>query len=60
MIMRVLEDEVRGGDKLIPFLVANDVFELDPEKLKSNVLKMFARLMKYDVLYILSYVLIKM
>ena len=56
MIMRVLEDEVRGGDKLIPFLVANDVFELDPEKLKSNVLKMFARLMKY----LLSYVLIKM
>ena len=35
MIIRVLEDEVRGGDKLIPFLVANDVFELDPEKLKS-------------------------
>ena len=56
MIMRVLEDEVRGGDKLIPFLVANDVFELDPEKLKSNVLKMLARLMKY----LLSYVLIKM
>ena len=51
MIMRVLEDEVRGGDKLIPFLVANDVFELDPEKLKSNVLKIFARLMKYDVKY---------
>ena len=39
MIMRVLEDEVRGGDKLITFLVANDVFELDPEKLKSNALK---------------------
>lgn len=47
MIMRVLEDEVSGGDKLIPFLVANDVFELVPEKLKSFVLKMFARLMKY-------------
>ena len=51
MIMRVLEDEVSGGDKLIPFLVANDVFELDPEKLKSNVLKMFSRLMKYLVMY---------
>ena len=49
--MRVSEDEVSGGDKLIPFLVANDVFELDPEKLKSNVLKIFARLMKYDVKY---------
>ena len=46
-IMRLLEEDVVVGDKLIPFLVANDVFELDPEKLKSNVLKMFARLMKY-------------
>ena len=49
MIMRVLEDEVSGGDKLIPFLVANDVFELDPEKLKSNALKMWSRVMKYVV-----------
>ena len=47
MIMRVLEDEVSGGDKLIPFLVANDVFELDPKRSKSNVLKMFSRPMKY-------------
>ena len=31
-IMRFLEDEVSAGDKLIPFLVANDVFELDPGK----------------------------
>ena len=31
-IMRFLEDEVIVGDKLIPFLVANDVFELDPER----------------------------
>ena len=38
MRMRDLEDEVSRGDTLIPFLVANDVFELDPEKLKSNVL----------------------
>ena len=30
-IMRFLEDEVSDGDKLIPFLVTNDVFELDPE-----------------------------
>ena len=42
MIMRVLEDEISGGDKLIPFLVANDVFELDPEMLESNVLKRFS------------------
>ena len=34
MRMRDLEDEVSRGDKLIPFLVANDVFELDPEKIK--------------------------
>ena len=56
--MRVSEDEVSGGDKLIPFLVANDVFELDPEKSKSNALNMFSRVVKYDVNKI-SYVLMK-
>ena len=36
-IMRFLEDDVIVGDKLIPFLVANDVFELVPEKAISKV-----------------------
>ena len=45
-IMRFLEDDVIVGDKLIPFFVANDVFELVPEKAISNVLKTFADSMK--------------
>ena len=45
-IMRFLEDDVIVGDKLIPFLVANDVFELVPEKAISNVLQTFSNSMK--------------
>ena len=45
-IMRFLEDDVIVGDKLIPSLVANDVFELVPEKAISNVLQTFSNSMK--------------
>ena len=47
-IMRFLEDDVIVGDKLIPFLVANDVFELVPEKATSNVLQTFQTQWNYD------------
>ena len=46
--MRFLEDDVIVGDKLIPFLVANDVFELVPEKATSNVLQTFQTQWNYD------------
>ena len=45
-IMRFLEDDVIVGDKLIPFLVVNDVFELVPENAISNVLNIFSNSME--------------
>ena len=52
-IMRFLEDEVSDGDKLIPFLVTNDVFELDPEKGNIKCLRKMFKLSEIKIIYVL-------